>query len=200
MAARVVDGLPDGGGGENGGASATSPSKNDERVSIRSRNDKDLTAAYPAVATAARRLRAQSAVVDGEVVAVDAAGHPSFQALQHRAAHPGHAIAFYAFDLLHLDGEDLRDRTLDQRRRVLPRVLADSGVLLSIELPGTSQQVIDAVRNLGLEGVIAKRRQSRYTSGDRNNAWVKLKLDRQQEFVVGGYRPGPHGIDTLLVG
>jgi bifunctional non-homologous end joining protein LigD len=203
MAARVVDALPDGPDWmyevKFDGYRALLI-KNGERVSIRSRNDKDLTAAYPAVAAATRRLRAQSAVVDGELVAVDAAGHPSFQALQHRAAHPRHAIAFYAFDLLHLDGEDLRARPLDQRRRILPRVLDDSGVLLSMELPGTSQQVIDAVRNLGLEGVIAKRRQSQYTSGDRNNAWVKLKLDRQQEFVVGGYRPGRHGIDTLLVG
>jgi ATP-dependent DNA ligase len=56
------------------------------------------------------------------------------------------------------------------------------------------------VRGLGLEGVIAKQRTSRYTPGDRNAAWVKLKLDRQQEFVVGGYRPGPNGVDALLVG
>jgi bifunctional non-homologous end joining protein LigD len=60
--------------------------------------------------------------------------------------------------------------------------------------------VIDAVQGLGLEGVIAKCRTSRYSPGDRNTSWVKLKLDRQQEFVVGGYRPGPHGVDALLVG
>jgi bifunctional non-homologous end joining protein LigD len=82
----------------------------------------------------------------------------------------------------------------------LPEVLDDSGVLLSIELPGTSQQVIRAVQNLGLEGVIAKRKTSHYAPGQRNTAWVKLKLDRQQEFVVGGYRPGPNGVDALLVG
>ncbi len=174
--------------------------KNGERVWIRSRNDKDLTVTYPSVTAAGRRLRAHQAVLDGEIVAVDADGHPSFQALQHRSAHPRHTIVFYAFDLLHLNGEDLTDSTLDERRQQLPPVLDGSGVLLSIELPGTPQQVIGAVQNLGLEGVIAKRRQSRYTSGDRNTAWVKLKLDRQQEFVVGGYRPGPHGIDTLLVG
>jgi bifunctional non-homologous end joining protein LigD len=203
MAARVVDALPDGPDWmyevKFDGYRALLI-KNGARVWIRSRNDKDLTTAYPAVAAAGRRLRADSATVDGEVVAVDADGHPSFQALQHRSAYPRHAIAFYAFDLIHLDGEDLREKSLDERRRALARVLDDSGVLLSIELPGSSEQVIDAVRNLGLEGVIAKRRQSRYTPGDRNNAWVKLKLDRQQEFVVGGYRPGPHGIDTLLVG
>ena len=82
----------------------------------------------------------------------------------------------------------------------MPEVLNDSGVLLSIELPGTPQQVIDAVQSLGLEGVIANRRTSRYSPGDRNTSWVKLNLDRQQEFSVGGYRPGPHGVDALLVG
>ena len=174
--------------------------KRGDRVEIRSRNEKDLTATYPAVAAAARRLAADTAVIDGEIVAVDAAGRPSFQALQHRSAHPEHAIVFYAFDLLHLDGEDLSSMPLEERRKKLPPVLDESGILLSIELPGTSRQVIDAVRSLGLEGVIAKRRASRYTPGERSAAWVKLKLDRQQEFVVGGYRPGPHGVDALLVG
>jgi hypothetical protein len=81
---------------------------------------------------------------------VDANGRPSFQALQHRAAHPGHVIAFYAFDLLHLDGHDLTSAPLQERRARLPQVVNDSGVLLSIELPGTSQQVIEAVTSLGL--------------------------------------------------
>ena len=174
--------------------------KRGDRVEIRSRNEKDLTKAYPSVAAAARRLHADTAVVDGEIVAVDAAGHPSFQALQHRSAHPDHAIVFYAFDLLHLRGEDMTGVPLERRRDRLPEVLNGSGVLLSLELPGTSRQVIDAVRSLGLEGVVAKRRMSRYTPGERNTAWVKLKLDRQQEFVVGGYRPGPNGVDALLVG
>jgi bifunctional non-homologous end joining protein LigD len=71
---------------------------------------------------------------------------------------------------------------------------------LSQDLPGTAAQVTDAVRRLGLEGVIAKRRDSRYDAGQRSGAWVKLKLDRQQEFVVGGYRLGTHGVDALLVG
>jgi DNA ligase D-like protein (predicted ligase) len=203
MAARIVDKLPEGSDWmyevKFDGYRALLL-KNNDRVWIRSRNDKDLTATYPSVAAAGRRLNADQAVLDGEIVAVDADGHPSFQALQHRSAHPRHIIVFYAFDLLHLSGQDLTGRTLDERREQLPGVLNDSGVLLSIELLGTSQQVIAAVRDLGLEGVIAKRRRSPYTPGDRNTAWVKLKLDRQQEFVVGGFRPGPHGIDALLVG
>jgi len=174
--------------------------KNGDRVELRSRNDKDLTRAYPEVERAGRRLRAQSAVVDGEIVAVDANGHPSFQALQHRSAHAQHAIVFYAFDLLHLDGESLEARPLKDRRPRLARVVDGSGLLLSEPLPGTAAQVTDAVRALGLEGVIAKRWDSRYGAGQRGGSWVKLKLDKQQEFVIGGYRPGPHGVDALLVG
>src|SRR5688572_14923031 len=77
--------------------------KNGPAVQIRSRNDKDLTRAYPEIATAGGRIRADAAAIDGEILAMDGSGRPSFQALQHRAAHPGHAIVFYAFDLLHLE-------------------------------------------------------------------------------------------------
>ena len=174
--------------------------KEDNRVQIRSRNEKDLTLTYPGVVAAAKKLNATNAVVDGELVAVDQEGRPSFQALQHRAAHPGHVVVFYAFDLLHLDGRDLTGEPLSSRRLLLPKVLAKSGVLLSQELTGTAADVTSAVSQLGLEGVIAKRRDSRYDAGQRPGTWVKLKLDKQQEFVIGGYRPGPHGIDALIVG
>jgi bifunctional non-homologous end joining protein LigD len=174
--------------------------KDGSRVRILSRNEKDLTHVYPRVAASAQRLKAARAVVDGEIVAVDERGHPSFQALQHRGAHPNHTIVFYAFDLLHLDGRDLTGLPLTERRGRLPAVLKDSGVLLSQELPGTAAQVAEAVRRLGLEGVIAKARDSTYAAGVRNGSWVKLKLDKQQEFVIGGFRPGPLGVDALLVG
>ena len=174
--------------------------KDGERIQLRSRTGKDLTRTYQPVATAAAKLRTALAVLDGEIVAIDASGRPSFQALQHRSAHRDYTIVFYAFDLLHEDGTDLKDLPLATRRERLTRVLGDSGILLSIELPGTPQEVIEAVSGLGLEGIIAKRRSSRYTPGERHSAWVKLKLDRQQEFVIGGYRPGPCGVDALLVG
>ncbi|MEP6915744.1 MAG: non-homologous end-joining DNA ligase [Acidobacteriota bacterium] len=203
MAARLVAALPEGGEWlyevKFDGYRALLIKDGDE-IRIRSRSDKEMTATYPSVAEAGRRLRADRAVVDGEVVAVDASGRPSFQALQHRSANPRHRIVFYAFDLLHLDGRDLTGIPLEERRASLSVVLEDSGVLFSIDLPGTREQIVEAVRSIGLEGVIAKRRGSRYTSGDHHAAWVKLKLDQQQEFVVGGYRPGPHGVDALLVG
>jgi DNA ligase D-like protein (predicted ligase) len=174
--------------------------KDDDRVRVISRNEKDLTANYPGIVAAAAKMSASSAILDGEVVALDPSGRPSFQALQHRAAHSSHSIAYYAFDLLFLEGRELTREPLHARRRLLPPVLKGSGILLSMELQGSASQVIDAVGRLGLEGVIAKRRDSRYDAGQRSGTWVKVKLDQQQEFVVGGYRPGTHGIDALLVG
>ena len=171
-----------------------------DRVEIRSRHDKDLTRAYPAVAAAGQRLRADSAALDGELVAIDASGRPSFQALQHRSAHPRHVIVYYAFDLLHLDGKDLTGEPLEARRARLTPLVKGSGLLLSEILIGAVPDIVHAVGSLGLEGILAKRRHSRYLPGERSTAWQKLKLDRQQEFVVGGYRPGPHGVDALLVG
>src|SRR5215510_2419729 len=107
MAARVVEKLPEGGDWtyevKFDGYRALLL-KDGEKLQIRSRNDKDMTRTYPSVAGAGRLLPARQAVVDGEIVAVDANGRPSFQALQHHGAHTGFTIVFYAFDLLFLNG------------------------------------------------------------------------------------------------
>ena len=169
-------------------------------VEIRSRNNKDLTNTYPGIVAAVLKLPAERAILDGEVVALDSDGRPSFQALQHRTAHPRHAIVYYVFDLLHLDGEDLTSLPLAARRDRLAPLIRGSGLLLSETLEGRPQDVIAAVRSLGLEGIVAKRTDARYLPGERSPAWQKLKLDRQQEFAVGGYRPGTNGVDALLVG
>ena len=174
--------------------------KDKERVELRSRKNNDLTPTYRAIAAAALRVKADQAVIDGEIVALDTQGSSSFQALQHRGSHPGHQIVFYAFDLLHVDGKDLTAEPLLKRRARLPRVLEGSGLLLSEDLPGTPASIVEAVRGLGLEGVIAKRKDSPYAPGDRSTDWLKLKLENQQELVIGGYRPGSNGIDALLVG
>lgn len=174
--------------------------KRGDAVEIRSRNDNDLTSGYPGVQAAARRLRADTAIVDGEIVAVDASGRPSFQALQHRRGYAGYTPVFYAFDLLFLNGKELVRQPLEERRAQLRPVLEGSGLFFSEALTGTVPQIVDAVRGLGLEGVIAKRRDAPYRAGARSDTWRKLKLDRQQEFVIGGYRPGSNGVDALLVG
>jgi bifunctional non-homologous end joining protein LigD len=174
--------------------------KNGSNIEIRSRNNKDLTKAYPAVCSAVRTVKTQSVVLDGEIVAVDSSGRPSFQALQHRSARIDHQIAYYVFDLLHLDGMETTQLTLQERREILARTIKGSKVLLCAELEGSATEVVKAVGDLGLEGVIAKRRDSKYEAAQRSGAWQKLKLDRQQEFVVGGFRPSVRTVDALVVG
>jgi bifunctional non-homologous end joining protein LigD len=170
-------------------------------IRVRSRNDKDLLPMYPAVAAAGLRLQAEQAIIDGEIVAIDKQGRPSFQALQHRGSHPDHTIVFYAFDLLHLNGESTTGLSLQERRTKLGRVIEKSGLLLSLQLPGSVADIVSTVRAMQLEGVVAKRLASVYEAGERSGNWQKLKLERQQEFVIGGYRPsGSSGVDALLVG
>ena len=176
--------------------------KDGARVRILSRNEKDLTAMYPGVAAAALRLSAAQVVVDGEIVALARDGRPSFQALQHRASHPQHVIVFYAFDVLFLNGRSLMGEPLVQRRTQLPAVVGqNSTIRLSRDLPGSTAAIVQALRAAGIEGVVAKRRNSTYQPGERSNDWVKLKLEQQQELVIGGYRPqGSTGLEALLVG
>jgi bifunctional non-homologous end joining protein LigD len=100
---------------------------------------------------------------------LDEHGMPTFQALQHRSMYPKHTVVFDAFDLLHLNGEDPVRQTLEERTSKLPALLKGSGVLLSSELSGSAAKVIGAVRRLGLEGVIAKRRSSRYEPSTRSH-------------------------------
>ncbi len=173
--------------------------KEGARVTLASRNLKDITGTFRSVAASAAGLQARSAIVDGEIVALDADGRPSFQALHHFATE-GLAVVFYAFDLLHLDGKDLIRTPLDVRRASLDRIAATGAVLLSEPLPGTPDEIAAAVHQLGLEGVVAKRRRSLYEPGRRSDAWVKVRFAKHQEFVVGGYKPSSMGFDSLVVG
>ncbi len=173
--------------------------KDGDRVVLRSRNLKDITAQFPEVADAVAAANARRAVIDGEIVALDRRGHPSFQALHHWAT-AGLAIAYYAFDILSLEGRDLTQLPLDERRGILSRVVKDTPILLSEPLPGTPASIERAVRRAGLEGVVAKRRSSPYEPGKRSGAWMKVKFGHRQEFVVGGYNPDAKRFDSILVG
>jgi bifunctional non-homologous end joining protein LigD len=170
------------------------------RVALVSRRGTDLTRTYPSVAAAARTIDADDALIDGEIVALDAEGRPSFQALQHRTGAARFSIAYYAFDILRRDGADLTGETLATRRRHLADVVRGSDLLLSEPLPGTPEQIIEMVRAYGLEGVVAKRIDSRYEPGHRSGAWTKVKFNRRQEFVVGGFRADGLRVDALIVG
>jgi bifunctional non-homologous end joining protein LigD len=175
----------------------TLAAKNGSRVTLWSRNLKDATMQYASVARAISKLRGDALLIDGEIVALDQQGRPSFQALHHQAAH---TLAYYAFDLLHASGRDLLKTPLTERRRELGRVLKGSDVLNSEPLPGTPAQIEEAVRALQLEGVVAKRGTSIYEPGRRSKAWIKVKFNRRQEFVVGGYKPNDVNVDSLVVG
>jgi bifunctional non-homologous end joining protein LigD len=176
--------------------------KDETQIRLLSRNEKDLTPMYPGVAAAGLRLNAGQVMLDGEIVALAEDGRPSFQALQHRASHAKHLIVFYAFDVLYLNGRDLMGEPLVRRRAELPEIISQNpSVRVSRDLPGSVAAIIKALRAARIEGVIAKRRNSTYQPGERSSDWVKLKLEQQQELVIGGYRPqGSTALDAILVG
>ncbi len=156
-------------------------------VKLWSRTQNDFTPRFPAVAKALASLKAQSALVDGELVVADAQGRPSFQLIQN--ADESTPVRAFLFDLLEVDGEDLRHEPLEVRRRRLATLLPKrSGILLlSGELSGEPERLLAEVAERGLEGLIAKRRDSIYEPGRRSGAWRKIKCLREQEFVIGGF-------------
>ena len=142
-----------------------------------------------------------TALLDGEIVAVNAQGKPSFQMLQNRASlgREWH-IVYYAFDLLELNGADLKNRPLCDRKELLEAIIRGSDVRYSAELAGDASAVSEAVEAAGLEGIVAKQRTSAYRPATRSKSWLKLKLAPAQEFVIGGYNPASGGFQSILVG
>ena len=155
-----------------------------EQVQLFSRKAKDLTTDFPEVRRAVATVKATSATIDGEIVVLDEQGRPSFQGLQRRSRRAG-PIVYYAFDLLHLDGVDLTGLPLSKRKEKLKAILQGSKVLYSENIPGDLEVIIEHVRQLELEGIAAKRQDSRYLPG-KSDGWFKLQLKKQQEFVIGG--------------
>jgi bifunctional non-homologous end joining protein LigD len=173
--------------------------KQGKRARLVSRNLKDLTSNYRHIADAASAMTPDDVVLDGEVVALDQHGAPSFQALQHR--HVGRAaVVFYAFDLLRLGETDFRRQPLRVRRNALDGLRFSPPILRSEPLPGTVRQIERVVREAGLEGVVAKRLESLYEPGRRTPNWIKVKFDQRREFVVGGFKPAGTSFDSVLVG
>jgi DNA ligase D-like protein (predicted ligase) len=174
--------------------------KNGSEVRLQSRRDSDFTKRFASVARAVSKINATTAVLDGEVVAVDSSGQPSFQMLQNRARPAGWYLVYYAFDLLHLNGKDLRFLPLRERRSALEKVLEGSGVRFSASLDCTPDVLIEVAKKHHMEGVVAKRLDSVYESGERSGAWRKLPLKPKGEFVIGGYRLDRGTLELLLVG
>ncbi len=159
--------------------------KDGSRVILFSRNGHNLTARFPSVAQHISELPVRSTVLDGELVALDHHGKPSFR-LMRGSGGCTPVYRYFGFDLLRLGGRSLVSRELVERRERLSELLSGSDVNFSRTLDGDAQAVLRAVQEHQLEGIVAKRRHSKYTAGKRNPAWVKFRVGQQHEFLVGG--------------
>jgi DNA ligase D-like protein (predicted ligase) len=168
---------------------------------LRSRNDRDFSCKYPMIASALSGLPSET-VIDGEIVALDEQGRPSFNALQNYGSFQS-PLLYYVFDVMILAGRDITREPLARRRellasRVVPKLsepIRDSPVL-EASLP----DLIRSVKAQGLEGLVAKRVDSHYEPGQRSGAWQKMRINQGQEFVIGGYTPSPKNFDALIFG
>ena len=180
-----------------------------------SRNDRDVTISYPEVGDLAAALGGVPAVLDGELVAFDTTGRPDFGTLQRRMHVVDRAavrtlvtevpVVFVVFDLLRLDGQSLLKQPYDQRRELLESLDLDAGACRTAPVFYESGADVLAVsRAQGMEGVVAKRRDSVYEAGRRSTAWRKVKHVRTQEVVIGGWKDGQGGrsgrIGSLMMG
>ena len=170
------------------------------KTQLLSRNGKDLGNRFPSVVAALARAIPQGSTVDGELVALDSVGKPSFSLILNSTT-SGATFVFFAFDLLTLAGKDLTRKPLSQRQGLLRNALKqDDTVQLSQGFQIPSKQMLEMVRSHGLEGVVAKKLSSFYEPGRRSGAWSKMRVELSQELVIGGYTPGTHGIDAVLAG
>lgn len=169
-----------------------------KKVTLVGRSGKVMDVQYPELEAITEQLSAKSAVLDGEIVAFDANGVPSFAEIQPRIGATAKSVGvvmktnpvtYFAFDLLYLDGYDLRQVSLLERKRLLASTLKPGGMVRTSEHFADGQQLLDAAREKGLEGVVAKNAASRYES-KRSPAWVKVKVVAQQDFVICGFTAG----------
>ena len=172
----------------------------DGAVALFSRRKKSLAKKFPYIVEALAGLP-DGTVVDGELVALDDRGRPEFNLLQNfRGAAP--RVHYYIFDLLCCGGRDLTRLPLVERRAMLKSLVrvGDKRIRIADYIEAGAGEVLAAIREQRLEGIIGKRRDSIYEPGKRSGAWIKHRVNQGQEFVIGGDFPGPHGIDSLIVG
>jgi len=174
--------------------------QSDRGVRLLSRRNNSFNSQYPLIVEALRELP-EGTVVDGEVVALDQAGFPNFNLLQNYRSEASR-IHFFIFDLLVYKGRDLTRLALIERRQLLGSLLNfDSARIRIVDfLQASAADMLHAVRQQGLEGIIGKRKDSIYEPGKRSGAWIKYRVNRGQELVIGGYIPGSHGLDSIIVG
>jgi ATP-dependent DNA ligase len=171
------------------------------KVYLRSRNNKNFSPKYPAIVRALAPMPDET-VIDGEIVALDEAGRPSFNALQNHGSSRG-SLFYYAFDVMIAAGKDVMAQPLKARREILLRSVLSKlsdPIREPPELDASLADLIRSVKAQGLEGLIAKRLDSRYEPGQRTGAWQKMRINQGQEFVIAGYAPGPKNFDALILG
>lgn len=170
------------------------------RVNLFSRRHKSFNNQYPHLVEALGELP-EGTVVDGEVVALDDSGRPNFNLLSQFRSEASR-IHYFIFDLLVCNGRDLTKLPLSERREFVKSLLKflSPRIRIAEQFEVTATDMLAAVRQQQLEGVIAKRKDSLYEAGKRSGAWVKCRANRGQELIIGGYIPGAHGFDSLIVG
>lgn len=185
-------------------------------VKLLTRNENDVTAAYPEVVEALAVLDLDDTVLDGEIVAEGGNGAPDFGLLQRRMgltkaadvknARQATPVTYLVFDVLSVAGRGMQNDEYAERRRALDKLDIDDGSTIRVPaaFEGSLEHAIESSKELGLEGVLAKRRDSRYVAGKRSSSWIKIKHQRMQEVVIGGWRPGngarAGAIGSLLLG
>lgn len=185
----------------------------DKGVRLSSRRGNELAGAFPRLVAELRAQDVNGMILDGELVAFDADGKPSFNAMQNRvhlkseadiaAADRRSPVVFYCFDLLYFAGIDLRRTPYRDRRRYLAQCLLPSPLVQLVHAQDDGIALHEAALASGLEGVIGKRKDSRYESGRRSKAWLKIKPTHTDDFVIGGYTKGKGSrtaLGALLVG
>jgi DNA ligase D-like protein (predicted ligase) len=172
-----------------------------DRILFRSRRDNDFSRKFPSIAKALRTLLDET-LIDGEVAALDEQGRPSFNLLQNYQSAKG-TLVYFVFDLLIFKGEILVDKPLDERKallegQIVPKLQAPLCYMEPVE--GRMEDIIRAVKAHGLEWLVAKRRDSKYEPGKRSGAWRKMRVNKSQPFVIGGYTVGGSTFDAVVFG
>ena len=168
-------------------------------VRVLSRNGKDLTKKYPQLVKGLNDAIAADTALDGELVAFDDAGLPSFNALQNATRETN--VVFFAFDVLVSEGQDVKMFPLRARKDILGRIFhANDHIQLSEHFSGPLARFIAGVKRISGEGVVAKRLDAPYQPGRRSGSWSKKRLNIGQEFVIGGFTAGSNAIEALVVG
>jgi DNA ligase D-like protein (predicted ligase) len=172
------------------------------RARVYTRRGNDWTDRYAPIAEHALKLPCKAAILDGEAVVQDARGIADFHALRSAIERGGRGIVFFAFDLLHLDGAGLRGRPLEERRELLRKLLRDaqahSPIQFSDHFEGDAPAFFAAAQETGLEGIVSKRKGSRYRSGASRH-WLKAKCEVESEFIVVGAEPNRGGAPYALL-